>query len=356
MTEKKKPKKYIQSIKWFITQNNPSKYGVKDFDAFQSMVKSLCPSWAIFSAEKGKKNGLVHYHCGVVFGHAIRNTTIARLFPHADLQKMRGTYTEAREYVLKEGAKNEDKKSTSVETAEYGEMPLTASEKKKISGEQLIDDIKAGKSVLDIVETDPDLYAFKIKQINELRQKYLAKLYLGKARAEPLKVIVRCGAAGTGKTRAVMEEFGSDVYRVTVYRNSGLGPYYDGFDGHKCLCYEEFNSNAVPIAEMLMVTDPYYYTELNCRYQNAVGTYDTVVINTNTLFENLYRDLTMSLKTMEKYRAWLRRITEIQLYKPSGVIEKYTVQEYLRKVVEDDNTLLQGIIDYSTKHNSTKEK
>ena len=344
-------KKYIQSVKWFITQNNPNKYGIKDFDTFQNMVKSLCPTWAVFSVENGKKNDLTHYHCGVVFGHAIRNTTISRLFPHADIQKMRGTYVEAKNYVLKEGDKNEDKKSTSVKTAEYGEIPLTSIEKKKISGEQLIEDIKAGKSVLDIVEADPDLYAFKVKQINELRQKYLGKLYLGKARKSPLKFIVRCGAAGTGKTRAVMEEFGNDVYRVTVYRNHGLGPYYDGFDGHKCLCFEEFNSGSVPIEEMLMIADPYYYTELNCRYQNSIGTYDTLIINTNTLFENLYRELLLLPETVEKYRAWLRRITEIQLYKSDGTVKKYSVKEYLADVMNYDKRFAQLIIS-----NSKQEK
>ena len=350
MASTKKKKKYIQSTKWFITQNNPQKYGIKDFEDFQNKIKSLCPIWAIFSHERGKINGLDHFHCGVVLSHAIRNTTLNRLLPHADLQRMLGTYAQARSYTLKID-EDEDRGSISLATAEYGTMPLTVKERGKISSEQLIEDIKSGKSVLDIVESNPNLYAFKVKQINELRQKYLGKLYLGKARERPLTFIVRCGATGTGKTRAVMEEFGSDVYRVTVYRNHGLGPYYDGFDGHKCLCFEEFNSSSVPIEEMLMISDPYYYTELNCRYQNAVGTYDTLIINTNTLFENLYRELLLLPKTVEKYRAWLRRITEIQLYKSDGTVKKYSVKEYLSDVVNYDERFAQLII-----KNSKQEK
>lgn len=344
---KERKKKYIQSKKWFVTQESPTKYGFKDLQDFYDRVRSLNPVWAVFSKECGEKTKREHYHSAIVFDRAVRNTTIAKVLSHANLATGRGTYEEMRNYVLKIGVKNEDKQSTSMETLEFGDMPLTAEEKKDDKYKQLLKDIKSGKSVLEIIEEKPESFIYKLKQINELRQKYLGKLYLGKPRTTPLQVLVRCGAAGTGKTRAVMEEFGNDVYRVTVYRKYGLGPYYDGYDGHKCLCFEEFNSGLVPIEEMLTITDPYYYSELNCRYQNAIGIYDVVVINTNILFENLYRDLTTSFQTMEKYRAWLRRITEIQLYKANGTIEKYTVGDYLKKVTEYDKNLLQEISSYN---------
>lgn len=70
---------------------------------------------------------------------------------------------------------------------EVGSKPIFKDNKEKPSlMSKVLEDVKNGKTVTEIIEQYPSL-AFKIKQINELRQKYLAKEYLGKVR--PLRVV-----------------------------------------------------------------------------------------------------------------------------------------------------------------------
>lgn len=70
---------------------------------------------------------------------------------------------------------------------EVGSKPIFKDKQEKPSlMSKVLEDIKGGKTVTEIIEQYPSL-AFKIKQINELRQKYLATEYLGKVR--PLRVV-----------------------------------------------------------------------------------------------------------------------------------------------------------------------
>ena len=128
-----------------------------------------------------------------------------------------------RNYLLKTNKwKDTDKSETLIDYIEVGELKRMQ-EKKQPLMTKVLEDIKNGKTVTEIIEENPSL-AFKIKQLNELRQKYLAKQYLGKTR--PIQVIYKYGATGTGKTKSTIEE-NPDLYRVTNYRIGKGGVYFD---------------------------------------------------------------------------------------------------------------------------------
>lgn len=185
--------------------------------------------------------------------------------PQSHIEVARGSGTDNRNYLLKIGKwEQTEKKETLIDYIEVGELK-SPQEKKQSLMSIVLEDIKNGKSVTDIIEENPSL-AFKIKQLSELRQKYLAKQYLGKTRN--VNVIYKYGATGTGKSKSTLEEF-PDAYRITNYRLGRGGVYFDGYDGNSAIVFEEFSSNKIPIVEMLNYLD-IYYIMLPCRYFDVV--------------------------------------------------------------------------------------
>lgn len=69
------------------------------------------------------------------------------------------------------------------------------------------------------------------------------------------KVFVFWGATGTGKSRAVHTSF-PGVYVVF----SDAAQWFDGYEGHENVVFDDFNGFSVPISYMLKLLDRYPFT------------------------------------------------------------------------------------------------
>lgn len=300
-----------QSRKWALVINNPLEAGL-DHSAIKTILQRFSPGYYCM-ADEIATTGTYHTHIFLYAPSPIRFSTLKNRFPTAHMEKAYGSAKTNRAYILKEGRWADTAKAeTSVPGTfeEWGDLPA---EKEEEAPEmfKLIQDLRAGKSVMEIIEDNPKL-AFRIRDIDTLRQTLLAEKYSMENRA--LEVTYLYGASGAGKTWGIFERHDPrSICRVTNYR-AARGISFDGYNGHDVLVFEEFNSQ-IPIEDMLNYLD-IYPLSLPARYSDRVACYTKVYITSNTPLEKQYW---MEQQTRpETWRALLRRIHTVIEYLPDG--------------------------------------
>ena len=300
-----------QSRKWALVINNPLEAGL-DHAAIREILRRFAPSYFCM-ADEVATTGTYHTHIFLLAPSPIRFSTIKNHFPTAHIEKAYGSAKANRAYILKEGHwADTDKAETSVSGTfeEWGDLPA---EKEEEAPEmfKLIQDLRAGKSVMEIIEDNPKL-AFRIREIETLRQAILEEKYSAENRA--LEVTYLYGASGTGKTRGIFEKHDrKSVCRITDY-GSRNGVRFDAYHCQDVLVLEEFHSQ-IPISAMLNYLDIYPLT-LPARYTDRTACYTKVYITSNIPLEEQYRDI--QRYQMETWRAFLRRVQNVIEYLPDG--------------------------------------
>lgn len=102
----------------------------------------------------------------------------------------------------------------------------------------LIEEIENGLDTYEIIKLHPK-YAFRIKEIDALRQTVLSNIFREKKRQ--VTVFYIYGKSGTGKTRGIYQKHRApDICRITAYRRS-TGINFDSYHGQSlgrcCLVY-----------------------------------------------------------------------------------------------------------------------
>lgn len=300
-----------QARKWALVINNPLEAGL-DHAAIREILRRFAPSYFCM-ADEVATTGTYHTHIFLLAPSPIRFSTIKNRFPTAHIEKAYGSAKANRAYILKEGHwADTDKAETSVSGTfeEWGDLPA---EKEEEAPEmfKLIQDLRAGKSVMEIIEDNPKL-AFRIREIETLRQAILEEKYSAENRA--LEVTYLYGASGTGKTRGIFEKHDrKSICRITDYGGRN-GVRFDAYHCQDVLVLEEFHSQ-IPISAMLNYLDIYPLT-LPARYTDRIACYTKVYITSNIPLEEQYRDI--QRYQMETWRAFLRRVQNVIEYLRDG--------------------------------------
>lgn len=300
-----------QARKWTLVINNPLEAGL-DHAAIREILHRFAPSYFCM-ADEIATTGTYHTHIFLLAPSPIRFSTIKNRFPTAHIEKAYGSAKANRAYILKEGHwADTDKAETSVSGTfeEWGDLPA---EKEEEAPEmfKLIQDLRAGKSVMEIIEDNPKL-AFRIREIETLRQAILEEKYSAENRA--LEVTYLYGASGTGKTRGIFEKHDrKSICRITDYGGKN-GVRFDAYHCQDVLVLEEFHSQ-IPISAMLNYLDIYPLT-LPARYTDRIACYTKVYITSNIPLEEQYRDI--QRYQMETWRAFLRRVQNVIEYLRDG--------------------------------------
>ena len=304
-----------QSRKWHLVINNPQDCGLTQ-EAIAEIAKQFFPDYFCMANEISE-TGTPHTHLFILSSSPIRFTTLKNRYPTAHIEKVIGSAMDNKDYITKSGKWADSVKAeTSVEGSfyEWGNIP-TEKEEKSPKMFQLIESIRAGMSVMDIINDNPAL-AFRIKDIEILRQTVLAEKYASENRQ--LKVSYIYGASGTGKTSGILEKHGvSNVCRITNYRK-GQGVFFDGYSGQEVLVFEEYNSQ-IPIEEMLNYLD-IYPLNLPARYSDKVACFTAAYITSNISLHFQHKEI--QTNRPETWRAFLRRIHKVVEYTPFGAIEQ----------------------------------
>lgn len=325
-----------QSRKWQLTLNNYQDHNITDELIRENLLKFV-PDYYCMCKEIGNETKTPHIHIFIYSKSPIRFTTIKNRFPTAHIEKAYGTIQDNIDYVRKTGKfENTDKAETSIEGSfeEYGTIPSELQEKHPILG-QLLENIKDGKSNVEIMEDNPEM-ALKLRDIDLIRETYLADKYMKENR--DIIVTYVYGKTGVGKTRDIYKRHGAkNVCRITNYTGS-RGINFDSYKSiNEVICFEEFHSQ-IPIGDMLNYLD-IYPLMLPARYNDKVACYTYVYITSNVPLEEQYYELQYSFKYREVWNAFLRRIHNIIEYKSDGSIIVHKMTKKLEELEnEEENT------------------
>ena len=221
-----------QARKWLMVINNPAEAGL-DHAAITEIVLKFHPTYFCM-ADEIATTGTFHTHIFFCTRSPVRFSTIKKRFPTAHIERAYGTPRENKEYISKTGVwADTDKVETSVPGtfAEWGELPAD-SEDKAPEMFQLMQELRSGKSTMEVLEEHPNL-AFRIRDIELLRQTILAEKYSAENRK--LEVTYLYGASGVGKTWGIFEQHDPwEICRITNYRGA-RGISFDGYNGQDVL-------------------------------------------------------------------------------------------------------------------------
>ena len=292
-----------QSRKWMITINNPMDAGLEQ-DSLIKKMHLFCPAYFCL-ADEIASTGTYHTHVFIYSHSPIRFSTIKNRLPTSHIEKAYGSAKENREYIRKEGKwADTEKAETSVDGSflEWGNLPKEREENNP-KMYQLLESVKSGLATTEIIDETPS-FAFKVKDIDLLRQIYLAEKFRTESRK--IEVIYLYGASGTGKTWSIFEAHSAkDICRITDYGKNGVR--FDAYTGQNILVFEEFSSQ-IPIEEMLNYLDIYPLI-LPARYNDRVACYTKVYITSNLPLSAQY-SLAQKNKP-ETWRAFCRRIHRV---------------------------------------------
>ena len=302
-----------QARKWSLTINNPQEAGL-DHSAITEILHRFSPSYFCM-ADEVATTGTYHTHIFLYSPSPVRFTTIKNRFPTAHIEKAYGSAAENRDYVAKSGKWADTSKAETAVPGTFEEWGNIPAEKEEQAPDmfRLIQEIREGRSTLEIIEDHPKL-AFHIKDIEILRQVILSEKYSTEKRS--LDVSYLYGASGAGKTWSIFEQNDPrEICRITDYGGRN-GIRFDAYNCQSILVFEEFHSQ-VPISAMLNYLDIYPLT-LPARYSDRTACYTKVYITSNIPLEEQYRDIQRDKP--ETWRAFLRRIHHIIEYLPDGSI------------------------------------
>lgn len=286
MTNKKNKIKDTQERDYFFDINNPEQHNITWESAIET-IKKFKPYYFCISHEIGLETNTPHFHIYFRCKSPVRFSTWSRRFPTAHKeQKIKGTPSQIRDYVLKINTwANHPKADTSIKTFEDGEIPIPIKEKHKIDKEKLLEDIKSGKTNMEIIEENPAL-AFRIREMDLLRSNYLAEKY-GKEFRE-IKTYFFYGETATGKSTFVYNNWPSkDIFRIYNYDN--LNAMWSGYNNERIIFMDEFDDTKVPLNMMLILCDKFPLSSgIMNRYQNITRCFDTIICACNRSYENIY--------------------------------------------------------------------
>lgn len=311
-----------QSRKWALVINNPLEQNLTH-EAISEILLKFSPTYFCMADEISTSKTL-HTHIFLFSKSPIRFSTLKTRFPTAHIEKAYGDAQENRAYIRKEGKwENTDKAETKISDSflEWGDMPKEVEEKHP-QMYKVIEDIRNGKSTIEIIENSPNL-AFRVRDLENLRQTILSEEFTSKNRNVFVTYIF--GKSGAGKTSSIFRKHhAKDICRITNY-TATRGVLFDNYYNQDVIVFEEFHSQ-IPIETMLNLTD-LYPLFLSARYFDRVAAYNFVYITSNIPLEEQYKQEQIDFP--ETWNAFLRRIHKVVEFKDVGeIIEYNSVKEY----------------------------
>lgn len=258
-----------RSRNWVLTNNYKDEEPMNNHVLLDFIKDIPNLQYTAFQLEQGEQ-GTKHHQIYIAFKHAKSFETIKKLFPKAHIEAMQGTPQQASEYCTKQ-------ETRIGEPIMYGELPIKG---KRTDLEEIYDMLKQGCSIQQIRETFPSQYIRYMNKIHKVLQELLEEQFSKTNR--DVNVVYMCDLPGTGKTRYIMEKYGTEnVYRVSNYKNP-----FDTYKGQDVIVFEEFRSS-LPIEQMLNYLD-IYPIRLPARYEDKVACFTKVYIVSNWDYKEQY--------------------------------------------------------------------
>lgn len=302
-----------QGRKWLITINNPEKMGLKSAD-IPEMLQGHAITYYCYCDEVASTS-TPHIHLFLFSKSPIRFTTLQRIFPGAHIDPAMGSCAQNRAYLMKEGKWSEsDKANTKVEGSfrEYGEIPVEK-EKKISTNEEIMQRIKDGASVMEIIEEYPEK-AMQIKNIKAIRAEYVCEK--NKSQKRNVNSIVITAPKSYDSLGLVFKEHNlADVCRITNY-GKGKGISFDTYTGQAVIVFDNYDEQ-IPLEDLVTYMEDYPVT-LPARYEDRTAAYEYIYILTEKDVSDLYRSV--SIRNSGLVKRFISLIDKVVIVDEYGVI------------------------------------
>lgn len=264
-----------------ITINNYDENCVKSVNDF---IEKNC-DYGCFGREIAPTSGTPHLQCYMHFTNPRAFGPLKKEFPTAHIEGAKGSALDNKNYCSKEG-----------NFIEFGKIPIKGERTDIIKITTLI---REGKSEKEICSNDDDAerYTRHLKNYRELKH-----IFVDEKRCWPMDVRVYWGVPGSGKTRAVYEEFSSIYEKMS-------GKWWDGYAGEECVLIDDFDPGdcyGTDFAFFLKLMDRY---PLRIEWKGGSGHFSSKVI---IFTSNFNPSEWFQLK--ENRSAFFRRINEIKKF------------------------------------------
>lgn len=321
---------------WLITVQAPMNTGLdwkwKMPDKWKGKYEYRCQSY-----EKGKDACGIHTHILIQFSSQRRSNTLANDIikenpgSEVDVELKRGSWMEARNYVMKQ----DETKIDGVVPEEEGKAPrnwMARSEREEALN-KLMEQIKEN-GLKGVVKENPE---YIIRYPNGCK---LANELIGaKSEKRTILTTVVWGKAGSGKSTWVIQEAKrkwdeDDIYYFSKVGGSRETVWFNGYRGQKCLVMDDINGKSMPLEYMLKITgnDP---MDVEYKGGREAAMWEEVYITSN------YNPIGWYTRIFEENEevknAFLRRINRIIHVEEScdGIIWKVEKEEAPHVMKED---------------------
>lgn len=223
--------KMSRAKNWIFTINN---YTEQEEEQLALLASQDDVIFLLYGREVGSQRDTPHLQGMLLLSHRLRLGTLKSKdgLRRAHLQVMRGTIQQSVDYCSKDG-----------DVVVYGEQPEHG-QGRRVDLESLKEDLNTGVPLAVIANEHFSNYIRYHRGI----EKYVA------LRSTPrnwiCSVVVYWGRTGTGKTRAVHDN------ATSLYTHVG-GQWFDGYDGHKQVLFDDFSGSDFKIAYLLKLLDRY---------------------------------------------------------------------------------------------------
>jgi len=212
------------------------------------------------------------------------------LFPTAHIEKMKGNFAQNEKYCSKEG-----------KLIEFGERPKQGKRTDLIEVKRLLDEGKRPMEIADEYEEHFSTVMKFSKGMSEYSD-YKRRKLLQNDRSQP-EVYIRWGPPGTGKTRWVDDNYGTNWSRVP----DNKGQWFDHCDSDVVLFDDVKIDEVPPIGKILQLTDRY---PIQVAKKGGFITWKPrVIVFTSNYPPEQWWNLSYNDKN---YQAFMRRVTKIE--------------------------------------------
>lgn len=226
----------------------------------------------VYQKEECPSTNKIHWQGYVELSSPIRikRCQVLMGIPNQHIEKRCGTRDEAKNYCMKETSRLDNP----VEWGDWGaggqgsRNDLTA----------LLNKVKEGDTMLNIIESNPELYGRYRNTIKDYRfevLKHKTKTF------RKVEVEVHWGEAGTGKTRHCVESY-PDAYKLDFDDNI----WWDGYEGETTLIINDFYGN-IKYHKLLDILDG-YQLRLPIKGGHTYANWTKVLITSNKPPEDWY--------------------------------------------------------------------
>lgn len=265
---------------------------------------------AVCVVEVGKSKTL-HFHLYVCCKNPIRFSALQKLFPHSQIDVLRGTVNQTLDYLHKRNKHKDFKGEQKCEPVYWGDYFC---DNRGLTGNSVMDEIDEmlinGSTPQDIYATSPKLafYSGAIEKTFQARRLNEIPNY------QNVNVEYHLGKPGTGKTHTYLylceQGLSDNIYFVSGdYKNPW--DLYD-FTKHNILFLDELREGCLSTSTLLNITDGYKMI-LPARYSNRHKNWNKVIISSVIPPEKLFcssikNQSNQDIDTFEQFKRRLNKI------------------------------------------------